>query len=136
MLITDDVVFRFILCMFSLFLLGIVGYRTRRDLGILVVTIVVIGGLSVLSQAGEHFVRQKAQHNERLHQVVLALDAHSFMMCGGDPIGFNNHFKWAYAKWRNDPARTWIEKAIFWNEGIGWTAKNPPDQYRYPPLYN
>ncbi len=136
MLITSDVIFRFILWMFLLFLLGIVGYRTKRDLGILVVVVVIIGGLLVLSQAGEHFLRQKAQQNERLHEVVLVLDACSFMTCGGDPIGYNNYFKWAYAKWRNDPARTWLEKVMFWNEGIGWTAKNPPNQYPYPPLYS
>lgn len=97
---------------------------------VLIVAIIVL--INIGSNLLDHKIRQVAQHNETLHEIVMVTDAMSFMTGGGGPIGYKNYYKWQYAKWRADPERTWFEKAMFWNGGILYDASDPPDEYQYP----
>lgn len=81
-------------------------------------------------------IRKTAQHNEKLYGVVMTIDMMEFVMNGGGSFGYENYFKWSYAKWRNDEKRTFFEKIMFWNAGILYYAANPPEEYQYPLVKN
>lgn len=97
--------------------------------------IIVILSLHLLSKTASHTFRTAAQQSQPLYQVMLATDLMDFATVGGDPISYDNYYKWVYATWRNSPERTWWQKALFWNVGIVYDASHPPLEYAYPPRF-
>lgn len=83
----------------------------------------------------EHQVRLKAQHNERLYNLMIYCDGFTFLSAGGDWLGYQNYFKWQYARTLQDPATPILTRIMFWDSGIFYSAANPPSRYDYPPLY-
>ena len=90
--------------------------------------------LSIINNVLDHKIRTFAQKNKTLHEIIMTTDLCSFAMNGGDPLNYNNYYKWTYAKWINDEKRTTFEKIIFWKTGFFYDASNPPREYRYPLL--
>lgn len=92
--------------------------------------------LIVLTNIGpiflNHKIHQVAQHNKTLYEIVMTTDGMAFMFSGGDSLGYQNYYKYQYAKWRADPERTRLQKIMFWDKGILYDASNPPDEYQYP----
>jgi len=94
-------------------------------------SVILIGGY-IFTAYTSHEMHKFAQHNEKLYRTVMSCDFISFAMHGGNPLGYQNYFKWNYAKWRKAPERTWLEKILFWDTGIIYDASNPPTEYQYP----
>ena len=83
-----------------------------------------------------HYIGQEtrkiSQCNKFVHEALIVTDFIAFQQNGGGSFGYNNYFKWIYAKWRADPKRTTFEKIMFWNVGLFYEATNPPEKYKYP----
>ncbi|MFC1656505.1 hypothetical protein ACFL14_00865 [Patescibacteria group bacterium] len=92
-------------------------------------------GIIMFTTWVDHSLRSAAQQNEGMYQAMLVIDGMTFMQNGGGALGYQNYFKWEYAKWINSPERTRWQKAAFWDTGIFYDASDPPEEYRYPPLY-
>lgn len=106
---------------------GDVLWKLRWVLILLLVVLINIGSISL-----NHKIHQAAQHNKTLHEIVITTDGIAFMLGGGGPFGYQNYYKWQYAKWRADPERTRLQKIMFKNKGILYDASDPPDEYQYP----
>lgn len=76
--------------------------------------------------------RKVSQRNKFVHEVLMVTDLIEFQQSGGGPFGYDNYFKWTYAKWRADPERTVFEKMMYWDIGFFYDASNPPKEYKYP----
>lgn len=85
----------------------------------------------VFNYAGKE-IRLASQHNKFINTFVMSTDCITFQQSGGGPVGYDNYYKWIYAKWRADPKRTTFEKIMFWRIGIFYDASNPPEAYQYP----
>lgn len=80
-------------------------------------------------------IRKVSQHNKFVHEVLMTTDFIAFQQNGGGSFGYDNYYKWTYAKWRADPKRTVFEKMMFWDIGFFYNASNPPEEYKYPFLF-
>jgi len=96
----------------------------------LLISVILIGGW-IFTAYTSHEMHRATQHNEKLYKAVMSCDLISFMMHSGNPVGYQNYYKWHYAKWRQDPKRTRLEKFLFWDKGIFYDASNPPAEYQY-----
>ncbi|MFA5158117.1 MAG: hypothetical protein WC451_02930 [Patescibacteria group bacterium] len=83
---------------------------------------------------GHHF-RSAAQRSPALYELMLAADLHTFLTSGGEPVGYDNYFKWTYAIWLADPRTSRLAKVLFWRAGFLYDASSPPAEYRYPPHF-
>jgi len=102
----------------------------RTVLAAVLTSVILVGGY-VFTAYISHEAHRVAQYDENLYKIVISCDLISFVMYGGNPVGYQNYFKWNYAKWRNDLERTWLEKFLFWNKGIFYDASNPSAEYQY-----
>ena len=100
--------------------------------------IVCIVGLFIiyLSYGLDNKIRKFSQNNELAYEVIRVFDGVTFISNGGGSFGYNNYYKWSYAKWMQNEERTFFEKVLFWDVGILYVANNPPKEYEYPRLYN
>ena len=105
--------------------------NTIKVLLVLLVIFFLRAGSSYLS----HQFRQNAQENESLYTAMLNIDAFSFVTAGGGAVGYDNYYKWRYSHWINSPERSWLERILFWDQGIFYDATAPPEHYRYPTLF-
>jgi len=103
----------------------------KTALSAILVSVILMGGW-IFTAYTSHEMHRAAQHNEKLYKTVMSCDLISFMMHGGNPVGYQNYYKWHYAKWRQDSKRTWFQKVMFWDVGIIYDAGNPPPEYQYP----
>jgi hypothetical protein len=87
---------------------------------------------SIIYHILDNKLRTVAQNNKNLYGIIMASDLCTFAINGGDQFGYNNYFKWHYAKWINDPKRTTFERMMFWRVGIIYDATDPPDEYEFP----
>lgn len=97
-----------------------------------VLILLVILSFNLCSVYVNHKIHQAGQHNKVIHEIVMQLDFMDFMVAGGGAFGYANYYKYHYAKWRQDPKRTWIQKVMFWDKGFMYDASNPPEEYQYP----
>ncbi|MCK4539715.1 hypothetical protein KAU09_01005 [Candidatus Parcubacteria bacterium] len=79
-----------------------------------------------------HKIRTYSQYHKNIYAVLTVLDLMDFVAAGGGPVGDNNYFKWCYAKWRNSPDRSILEKVLFWDIGFLYDANNLAEKYQYP----
>lgn len=101
---------------------------------ILLVALLILA-MNLATTTISHKAREIAQHNTRLYDLMLIHDAHAFMTAGGGNFGYQNYFKWQYAKALQDPQTPLFTKILFWQRGLFYDAADPPNQYQYPPLY-
>lgn len=95
-------------------------------------TLMLIALIYIGSDFLNHKIHQVAQYNKTLHEIVMTTDGIAFMFGGGDKFGYQNYYKYQYAKWRADPERTRLQKIMFWDKSILYDASDPPDEYQYP----
>jgi len=81
-----------------------------------------------------HEIRKFSQHHKTIYEIVRTSDFIDFVMNGGGALGYENYYKWTYAKWRASPKRTTFQKIMFWDVGLLYDASNPPKEYAYPLL--
>lgn len=106
---------------------GDVLWKLRWVLVLMIIALIHFGSIFL-----NHKIHQVAQHNKALHEIVMTTDGIAFMLGGGGSSGYQNYYKWQYAKWRADPERTRLQKIMFWDKGILYDASDPPDEYQYP----
>lgn len=95
----------------------------------------IILALNLCFAFSSHKIHIWAQHNKSLYKIISISDCMEFMCNGGGSFGYQNQYKWAYAKWINNPERTPLQKAFFWECGFLYDATDPPEEYQYPPLF-
>jgi hypothetical protein len=105
--------------------------KGMKILGIAVFMVV----MTIVSTAFSHEMRAKAQHNPHLYELMLLHDGFTFFHSGGDSFGYQNYFKWQYAKVLQDPKTSILTKIMFWPVGIFYVATNPPEKYAFPPKF-
>lgn len=87
--------------------------------------------LATLSRFVEHQTRTYAQHNKGAYDLMITFDMVTFCINGGDPFTYNNHTKWWYSNWINNPNRTTVEKILFWKIGLFYNTTTAPKEYKY-----
>lgn len=102
-----------------------------KALKILVILCFLVA-MNLATTGFSHLMRTKAQYDSRLYELMLIHDGFTFLNSGGDAFGYQNYFKWQYAKALKDPKTPELTKFLFWPVGIFYSAINPPKEYAYP----
>jgi len=97
-----------------------------------IITLAILISIPIVLRIAGNEIRRTSQTNQTLYGIIIATDLITFTQNGGGPVGYDNYYKWVYAKWRADPKRTTFEKIMFWNAGFFYDATNPPEEYKYP----
>lgn len=91
--------------------------------------------MAIVSNFGKSVFRRHAQHSKPLWEFMLVLDAMDFIYGGGGEIGYDNFWKWNYARGLKAEDRLWV-RLFFWDRGIFYDATNPPERYAYEPRFD
>lgn len=103
----------------------------RKSIKLSVIISVVVT-IHIGFAVGEQHLRNRAQSSQKLYEWMLRYDAFTFVTTGGDSFGYNNYFKWHYAKSLKN--KSWLN-LVCWPIGILYDASDPPKEYAYPPQF-
>lgn len=100
----------------------------------ILVAFLLITGLFAVEVAEDNW-RTYAQSSPAAYTVMIQLDLANFWLNGGGSYDYRNVAKWNYAHLHKNKATAW-QKFWFWNQGFMYDASNPPEEHRYPPLFD
>ncbi|PIR44821.1 MAG: hypothetical protein COV10_02975 [Candidatus Vogelbacteria bacterium CG10_big_fil_rev_8_21_14_0_10_51_16] len=114
-------------------------YELKRTASIAAITPIIVA-LFLASSWGNDQLRAWGQCSEFAETVVRSLDLMDFIHSSGGPVtfGYENYYRWAYAKSLQGEDRPVWHRLTFWKKGFlcdFGSLVPPPDKYPYPRLW-